>query len=107
MITGEELSPELLDPADSEEPSEEKLNETASEEIVKLLEERLSMYKTAEEKATNENNTSKARRFGRGVKILKEMLSSANSGKQIIADDIPPILSSSAISSATEKPAGN
>ncbi|XP_043468107.1 coiled-coil and C2 domain-containing protein 1-like isoform X2 [Leptopilina heterotoma] len=104
MITGEEMSPELSDPTDSEEPSEEKVSEPVSEEIVKLLEERLSMYKTAEEKATNENNTSKARRFGRGIKTLKDMLSRSNSGKQIITDDIPPVLPSSAISSATEKP---
>ncbi|XP_051173454.1 coiled-coil and C2 domain-containing protein 1-like isoform X2 [Leptopilina boulardi] len=101
LITGEEISPESPEEPPGEEKEEEATN-ASSEETVKLLEERLSMYKTAEEKATN---TSKARRYGRGVKTLNEMLSRAKAGKQIDTDDIPPILPSSAISTVAEQPA--
>ena len=107
MITGEEISansPEIENPP---EPPAEAVSDVSMEETIKLLLERLEVYTTAEEKAKNENNSSRARRYGRGVKTLKEMLSTVKSGGKVDTADIPPLLPSSATSSATAKSPGN
>lgn len=107
MITGEDISLKSPDTSESQESPKEEATNSALEETVKLLEERMTMYKTAEKKATDEENVSKARRFGRGIKSLKELLSSAKSGKQIDIASIPPVLPPSATSTVTENPTGN
>jgi len=61
------------------------------------LQERLKIYEIAEEKAKRNDETSKARRYNRGIKILKEMLISVQSGTSVNEADIPPVLPSSAI----------
>ncbi|KAL1457832.1 hypothetical protein WDU94_008023 [Cyamophila willieti] len=60
---------------------------------VTLLTERLSMYETAEANAKQAHDTSKARRFGRGIKTLQELLKKAQSGSAVNPDDIPPPVS--------------
>ncbi|XP_033211993.1 coiled-coil and C2 domain-containing protein 1-like isoform X2 [Belonocnema kinseyi] len=104
MLTGEEIpaeSPEIEVPP---EAPVEATSDAGMDNTVKLLEERLKMYIAAEGKAKSENSTSKVRRYGRGVKTLKEMLTSAKSGRQIDTADIPPVLPPSATSTVTEKP---
>ena len=92
-ITGEETTPpEHVE--ETEEPPETS-NENKSE-ITKLIEERLTLYKQAVAKATSENETSRARRFGRGLKTLEGLLSNAHAGQTINEADIPPDLPPSA-----------
>lgn len=55
-----------------------------------LLKARLEMYKIAEANAKAANDSSKARRIGRGLKTLETMLKQALAGKTINQDEIPP-----------------
>ncbi|KAK0181435.1 hypothetical protein PV327_003723 [Microctonus hyperodae] len=103
-LSGDDDDPVLLNELHSilgEEP-EEMVEETQSPnntsngennmETIKLLEERLVMYNTAVEKANNANESSKARRYGRGIKTLEKMLNDAKSGKNVDTANIPPAL---------------
>lgn len=58
--------------------------------LVKLLEDRLKMYETAENNAKTAGESGRARRFNRGIKTLKDLLKQANAGKLINDEDIPP-----------------
>lgn len=80
---------------------EDKDNE-AAEATVKLLEERIASYKLAVDKANAENESGRARRFGRGLKTLESMLTEAKHGRPIDTADIPPLLPPSA-TGAVEK----
>lgn len=48
------------------------------------------MYKTAEANAQSLRENSRARRYGRAIKTLKELLKLATMGKVIAESDIPP-----------------
>lgn len=113
MISGDEplteetevpvTSEEEQTQSDKSEPSAEaKEEDNSSQELVKLLRERLTMYETAEQKARRENESGRARRYNRGVKTLKEMLVSAQAGRPVAEADIPPILPQSAVVESTE-----
>ncbi|KAG9340406.1 hypothetical protein JZ751_021519 [Albula glossodonta] len=52
--------------------------------------ERIDMYQTAIGNANAAKETSKARRYERGLKTLQSMLSSARMGKVVNEDEIPP-----------------
>lgn len=93
--------------SDKSESAEAKEEDNSTQELVKLLQERLVMYETAEQKARRENESGRARRYNRGVKTLKEMLASAQSGREVTEADIPPVLPSSAITESTAKNTGN
>ena len=107
MLTDGEIPAKSPESERSPESSAERTNDAGMEETIKLLEERLTMYTTAEDKAKTENSTSKVRRYGRGVKTLQEMLSMTKSGRQIDTADIPPVLPPSATSNITEKSPGD
>lgn len=80
---------------DEEEPSEsEPEDNPPSEEpdVLSLLKERLKMYKTAEAKAKENNESSRARRFSRGIKTLEDLLKKAKAGKAVSPNDIPPAI---------------
>ncbi|XP_043277159.1 coiled-coil and C2 domain-containing protein 1-like isoform X2 [Venturia canescens] len=94
-ITGEDASP-LEEEAEKEVEEPQPKEETNNEETIKLLEERLSKYKIAETKAKNENESGRARRYGRGVKTIEGLLASAQSGRAVTKADIPPELPPSA-----------
>ncbi|XP_011311518.1 coiled-coil and C2 domain-containing protein 1-like isoform X2 [Fopius arisanus] len=112
----DENDPELLNElkgiiSDEEEPEAdagpEKISPTAETETTSLLEQRLQMYKSAEAKAKSQNDTSKARRYGRGVKTLQGLLRTALAGGAVDESDIPPALPPSALphdESAIEQP---
>lgn len=70
--------------------------------MVSLLEARLEMYKKAEAIAKGANETSRARRFNRGIKTINDLLKQARAGKSINSEDIPPEVSTGA---RPEKPA--
>lgn len=55
-----------------------------------LLKARIEMYKLAEANAKAANDSSKARRIGRGLKTLETLFKQASAGKTINPDDIPP-----------------
>ncbi|KAI4880680.1 hypothetical protein NFI96_010834, partial [Prochilodus magdalenae] len=54
------------------------------------LQERLEMYQTAITNANAAGETSKARRYDRGLKTLQSMLTSVKRGKPINEEEIPP-----------------
>ncbi|XP_041127098.1 coiled-coil and C2 domain-containing protein 1B-like isoform X2 [Polyodon spathula] len=64
----------------------------ASSGIQCTLEERIGMYKTAISNAKASGETSKARRYERGLKTLETMLTSIKKGKKINEAEIPPLV---------------
>uniref|UniRef100_W5KXX6 Coiled-coil and C2 domain-containing protein 1B n=1 Tax=Astyanax mexicanus TaxID=7994 RepID=W5KXX6_ASTMX len=54
------------------------------------LQERIEMYQTAITNANAAGETSKARRYDRGLKTLQTMLTSVKKGKPINEEEIPP-----------------
>uniref|UniRef100_A0AAY3ZW45 Coiled-coil and C2 domain-containing protein 1B n=1 Tax=Denticeps clupeoides TaxID=299321 RepID=A0AAY3ZW45_9TELE len=64
--------------------------------------ERVDMYQTAISNATAAGESSKARRYDRGLKTLQSMLSTVRKGKPINEEDIPPPV---AVGGAKQAPA--
>lgn len=91
-ITGE------IDDEPTIKVSNDKNDSVNLSEIIKMLEERLSMYKLAETIAKSKNDFSKARRYNRGFKTLEQLLNSCRQGKKIDQSEIPPVLPASATS---------
>ncbi|KAK3090097.1 hypothetical protein FSP39_009170 [Pinctada imbricata] len=58
--------------------------------IVSVLDDRLSMYKTAMENAKSAGDGSKQRRLDRGIKSIQDLMKKAKANKPISEDDIPP-----------------
>ncbi|GAB6028780.1 hypothetical protein CHUAL_004595 [Chamberlinius hualienensis] len=54
-----------------------------------LLQERMTMYKTAHQNAVSAGETAKVRRLDRGIKTLQSLTKSALAGKPINEEDIP------------------
>uniref|UniRef100_A0A8C4TDV0 Coiled-coil and C2 domain-containing protein 1B n=1 Tax=Erpetoichthys calabaricus TaxID=27687 RepID=A0A8C4TDV0_ERPCA len=72
------------------------------------IESRIIMYKTAISNAKITGETSKVRRYERGLKTLENLLTSVKKGKQINEEEIPPAVATGNISSdilATPQPA--
>ncbi|KAF7383018.1 hypothetical protein HZH68_014867 [Vespula germanica] len=89
---------------DSENGSRKENDGPVGDDRLKLLRERLELYLKAEKKAKRGNEAGKARRFGRGIKTLQQLLKDAEMGTVINEADIPPPLPPSAISEFTERP---
>ncbi|XP_053712187.1 coiled-coil and C2 domain-containing protein 1A-like [Synchiropus splendidus] len=58
--------------------------------VESLLSERIEMYQTAISNAKASGESSKVRRFERGLKTLQSMLTSAKRGKPVNEQEIPP-----------------
>ncbi|XP_066143225.1 coiled-coil and C2 domain-containing protein 1-like isoform X2 [Euwallacea fornicatus] len=58
-----------------------------SMEVVNILEQRISNYKTLESEAKNAEETSKARRYGRAIKTLNDLLKTARAGGFVNLND--------------------
>jgi len=110
MLTGDKTvtekveMPELVEEEavhGEQESTDTKEENNSMQELIKLLQERLNSYEIAEEMAKRKNETGKARRYNRGIKMLKEMLVSVQSGRSINEADIPPVLPSSATAEPT------
>ncbi|XP_034828473.1 coiled-coil and C2 domain-containing protein 1-like isoform X2 [Maniola hyperantus] len=106
-VSGDEDDPELLRELqdmslDDEAPPSEELRMTrpappppgsSSNSTINLLQERIANYTTAERNAKQSGESSKARRYGRGIKMLNDLLKQANAGRPIKDEDIPPPVS--------------
>ncbi|XP_043513359.1 coiled-coil and C2 domain-containing protein 1-like isoform X5 [Frieseomelitta varia] len=104
MITGEETSESVSPDKEGNlvaESTEQPETQNDNENIIKLLRERLQLYEIAEKKAKETSELSRARRFNRGIKTLKELLSNAQAGKFINESDIPPELPPQATAETT------
>ncbi|XP_044001069.1 coiled-coil and C2 domain-containing protein 1-like isoform X2 [Aphidius gifuensis] len=96
-ILGEEID-DTEDKIENKEEEKVTVNpDQATNENITIIEERITMYKAAENKAKADNEISKARRFTRGLKTLNELLKSVKAGNTINVDDIPPVLPHSAL----------
>ncbi|XP_076301835.1 lethal (2) giant discs 1 isoform X3 [Lasioglossum baleicum] len=107
MITGNE-SAEEMSPTEEDSPKTESVERFEADsapmgDTINLLEERLRLYEMAERKAKQENEPSRARRYTRGIRTLKELLTDARSGKPINEEDIPPQPPPSAVAESTKK----
>lgn len=71
---------------------------SGSNSTIDLLQERISMYQLAESNAKTKGETSRARRFGRGLKTLNDLLKQAKAGKSINESDIPPVVATGKVS---------
>lgn len=116
MLTRDEIVAKIETPESIEEEAEEpnecesteiKEENDSNQELIKLLQERLKIYEIAEGKAKRKDETSKTRRYNRGIKTLKQMLVSIQSGTKINEADIPPALPSSATDESTVENIGN
>ncbi|CAL7944646.1 unnamed protein product [Xylocopa violacea] len=115
MITGddpedsEDISPEKEESsvAESAEVAEPQKNDTSMDSTVNLLQERLRLYQIAESKAKQHNESSRARRYNRAIKTLKELLSNVQAGKPIDESDIPPSLPPHVTAETPEKVSEN
>ncbi|XP_065347277.1 coiled-coil and C2 domain-containing protein 1-like isoform X2 [Cloeon dipterum] len=61
--------------------------------LVGILEERLDMYRKAEDAAKQAGDSSRARRFNRGFKTLTDQIKQAKAGRNVPEDEIPPPVS--------------
>ncbi|KAJ8729687.1 hypothetical protein PYW08_001268 [Mythimna loreyi] len=58
--------------------------------VISLLQDRITNYTVAEKNAKSNGESSRARRFGRGLKTLQDLLKQAKAGKPVKNEDIPP-----------------
>lgn len=66
---------------------------TSEMDLKSVLRSRLEMYQQAEKNAKAAGDSTKARRFGRGIKTLQDQLKQANAGRAVNEEDIPPEVS--------------
>ncbi|XP_017778649.1 PREDICTED: coiled-coil and C2 domain-containing protein 1-like isoform X2 [Nicrophorus vespilloides] len=98
-LSGDDDDPDLLNEL-SEITNDEFVEEIPQEssptnndvpnEMLNLLQERLKMYELAQSNAKEAGESSRAKRFGRGISTIKDLIKTTNSGKPINKDDIPP-----------------
>ena len=61
---------------------------------IQVVNDRIAMYNTAIAAAKSKGESSKVRRYERGLKLLNEMSRDLRAGKAIKMDDIPPEIAS-------------
>lgn len=79
---------------------EVKVSSAAPGSLQHTLEERVAMYKTALQNAKTAGETSKARRYDRGLKTLQTMLAAVKKGRPVNEAEIPPPVATGAPSAA-------
>ncbi|XP_062891897.1 coiled-coil and C2 domain-containing protein 1A isoform X2 [Mobula hypostoma] len=77
---------------------------TAADGLEGTLTERIEMYRCAIDNAKQSGESSKLRRYERGLKTLQSMLTSVKKGKQINEEDIPPAVASGKNNNTTALP---
>ncbi|KAJ8357369.1 hypothetical protein SKAU_G00201630 [Synaphobranchus kaupii] len=78
-------------PAETPESPQQEVNVTAIPgSLQHTLEERINMYKSATANAKASGESSKARRYERGLKTLETMFASVKKGRKIDEESIPP-----------------
>ncbi|XP_072377147.1 coiled-coil and C2 domain-containing protein 1-like isoform X1 [Diabrotica undecimpunctata] len=115
-VSIDENDPELLSelndivgedqPDEDSSPSTEAPSAASSSDIVNTLVERLKNYEICEVKAKESGETTKARRYGRAIKTLKDLIKRAKSGSPIDLNDdsIPPDIHPSTAAPARPAP---
>ncbi|XP_056149967.1 coiled-coil and C2 domain-containing protein 1B [Lampris incognitus] len=97
-----------LSPTDTPESSLMQHQETkvssASGSLQHTLEERIGMYKTAIQNAKTSGESSKARRYERGLKTLETMLIAVKKGRNVNEAEIPPPVATGAPSAPARPP---
>lgn len=84
-------SPQTETPESPEPQQQEiKVSSAAPGSLQHTLEERLTMYKTASKNAKAVGETSKARRYDRGLKTLESTLAAVKKGRAVNEAEIPP-----------------
>lgn len=81
-ITGEEMSEAVA--------SDCKVSETMTDDTMVILKSRIEMYILAEQNVIKLNDTSKARRYNRAIKTLRDLIRQTENGKIINKEEIPP-----------------
>lgn len=99
IVEPEEMEQEMA-PAPVPKPQSSVILPTTNS-MPDLLKSRVEMYKLAEANAKAANDSSKARRIGRGLKTLETMLKQALAGKTINPDEIPPEVATGGAKPAT------
>ncbi|XP_059201384.1 coiled-coil and C2 domain-containing protein 1B isoform X2 [Centropristis striata] len=95
-VTAESFQAET--PESPETQQEVKVSSAAPGSLQHTLEERVIMYKTALQNAKAAGETSKARRYDRGVKTLQTMLAAVKKGRPVSEAEIPPPVATGASS---------
>uniref|UniRef100_A0A665XBZ3 Coiled-coil and C2 domain-containing protein 1B n=1 Tax=Echeneis naucrates TaxID=173247 RepID=A0A665XBZ3_ECHNA len=86
-------------------PQEVEVSSAAPGTLQHTLEERVAMYKTALQNAKSTGETSKARRFDRGLKTLETMLAAVKKGRPVNEAEIPPPVATGTSASRPPVPA--
>ncbi|CAH2065984.1 unnamed protein product, partial [Iphiclides podalirius] len=66
---------------------------SAASSLISLLQDRITNYTAAEKSAKESGESSRARRFGRGLRTLNDLLKQAKTGRPVREEDIPPPVS--------------
>uniref|UniRef100_UPI0037E8A401 coiled-coil and C2 domain-containing protein 1B n=1 Tax=Semicossyphus pulcher TaxID=241346 RepID=UPI0037E8A401 len=91
MSSSTAVSPQAETPESSPPQQQEvKVSSAAPGSLQHTLEERANMYKTASKNAKAAGETSKARRYERGLKSLESMLVAVKKGRAVNEAEIPP-----------------
>nr|XP_033779854.1 coiled-coil and C2 domain-containing protein 1A isoform X2 [Geotrypetes seraphini] len=85
-VLGERDPPALSHPTSAQLP----VTPTGSKGLESTVTERLEMYHAAIANAKKVGESSKVRRYERGLKTLQDMLSSLRSGRSVNQEDLPP-----------------
>jgi len=83
-------------PPRSVEPLQQRAaqrEEGVGHSLTETIRERLAVYKEAEQVAKENGDSSRARRYHRGLKTLVDLERAAVSGRPVREDDIPPMIS--------------
>ncbi|KAM9323201.1 coiled-coil and C2 domain-containing protein 1B isoform 2-T3 [Pholidichthys leucotaenia] len=83
-------------------PQKEVKSSAAPGSLQYTLEERAVMYRTALQNAKTSGETSKARRYDRGLKALETMLTAVKKGRPVNETEIPPPVATGAPSTTTQ-----
>ncbi|KAM7400192.1 hypothetical protein PAMA_004743 [Pampus argenteus] len=94
-------SSQAATPASAPPQQEVKVSSAAPGSLQHTLEERVAMYKTALQNAKTAGETSKARRFDRGLKTLETMLAAVKKGRPVNEAEIPPPVATGAPTAAS------
>ncbi|EDW85285.2 uncharacterized protein Dwil_GK18364 [Drosophila willistoni] len=76
-------------PAETPAPAPAAAPPAAATTVLEALQQRLEKYQSVEASAKAENNTSKARRFGRIVKQYEDAIKLHKAGKPVAFDELP------------------
>ncbi|XP_054835106.1 coiled-coil and C2 domain-containing protein 1B isoform X2 [Eublepharis macularius] len=88
-------------PAATDQVSELQIQmSSASSELQKTIEERITNYKAAIQNAKKAGESAKVRRYERGLKTLETMLTAVKKGKKVNEEEMPPQVASGKSSAA-------